>query len=220
MSVYVFDLGGTLMEYSGMPQSWMNYYPQAFQHVADMLCPDCCAADLEKSVTCLTAFNPRISKKEIEYSPETIFAACLEHWPHSIDLNAAIACFFEGIHLTPSIYPDVLPVLSSLRSQGHKTATLTDLPTAMPDMFFRKDIAVLLPYIDFYVSSETCGFRKPNPVGLQKIADHFQADVKSLIFIGDEEKDKQTALRAGCTFLHIDRETATGTELSLLLSSH
>lgn len=220
MSVYVFDLGGTLMEYSGMPQSWINYYPQAFQHVADMLCPDCSAADLEKSVTCLTAFNPRISKREIEYPPETIFTACFEHWPRSIDLNTAIMYFFAGIHLTPNIYPDVLPVLSSLRSQGHKIAALTDLPTAMPDMFFRKDIAVLLPYIDFYVSSETCGFRKPNPAGLQKIADYFQTDVQSLVFIGDEEKDRQTALRAGCAFLLIDRELATGTKLSFLLSSH
>lgn len=30
MKVIVFDLGGTLMEYEGMPLNWSNYYEQGF----------------------------------------------------------------------------------------------------------------------------------------------------------------------------------------------
>ena len=56
-----------------------------------------------------------------------------------------------------------------------------------------------------YVSSGTCGFRKPNPAGLRQIAAHFSAAMEALVFIGDEDKDAATASRAGCSFLRIDR---------------
>lgn len=31
--VLVFDLGGTLMEYKGMPDSWIDYYKQGFETI-------------------------------------------------------------------------------------------------------------------------------------------------------------------------------------------
>lgn len=31
--VFVFDLGGTLMEYKGMPASWIDYYEQGFKEL-------------------------------------------------------------------------------------------------------------------------------------------------------------------------------------------
>lgn len=109
------------------------------------------------------------------------------------------------MRLTPEIYPDSIPTLRRLRDAGHKTAILTDLPSGMPDALFRADIAPLLPHIDLYVSSGTCGFRKPNPAGLQRIADYFSVDPHALIFIGDEDKDRQTAARIGCRFLRANR---------------
>ena len=39
MAVFVFDCGGTLMEYAGMPAAWNALYPQGFCAVADALCP-------------------------------------------------------------------------------------------------------------------------------------------------------------------------------------
>ena len=41
-------------------------------------------------------------------------------------------------------------------------AALTDLPSAMPDEIFRRDISELLGYFDYYVSSTVAGYRKPN----------------------------------------------------------
>ena len=38
MAVYVFDCGGTLMEYAGMPAAWRALYPQGSRAVADALC--------------------------------------------------------------------------------------------------------------------------------------------------------------------------------------
>ena len=34
-NVIVFDLGGTLMRYEGMPHSWISYYQAAFEAVRD-----------------------------------------------------------------------------------------------------------------------------------------------------------------------------------------
>lgn len=33
MKAIVFDIGGTLMEYKGMPLSWLDYYKTAFEFV-------------------------------------------------------------------------------------------------------------------------------------------------------------------------------------------
>lgn len=35
MRAIVFDLGGTLMQYAGMPHSWVDFYRQGFESVAD-----------------------------------------------------------------------------------------------------------------------------------------------------------------------------------------
>ena len=32
----VFDMGGTLMEYEGMPMNWSGYYRQGFERVAQI----------------------------------------------------------------------------------------------------------------------------------------------------------------------------------------
>lgn len=217
MAILVFDCGGTLMEYTGMPSSWSAYYPRGFRAVANALCPACTPSDLQRSVEKLTAFNPRVSGREIEYTPEHIFAACLSHWPAPVDPQAAAEIFYRSFRLIPEIYPDSLPTLCRLQACGHKTAMLTDLPSGMPDALFRTDIAPLLPCIDLYVSSGTCGFRKPNPAGLRQIAAHFSVDPHRLIFIGDEEKDRCTAARAGCRFLHPDR--SLNSQLQALLEN-
>lgn len=46
--------------------------------------------------------------------------------------------------------------------------------------------------------------------GLQKIADQYRVPVSSLIFAGDEEKDRKTAENAGCRFVWIDRKDSMG----------
>lgn len=208
MAAFVSDCGGTLMEYAGMSASWSDFYPAGFRAVADALCPACTEADISESAAQLAAFNPRVTGRETEYLPAELFAACTAHWPAPAAPEKAAAVFFQSLRLTPEIYPNSIPTLRRLRDAGHKTAILTDLPSGMPDALFRADIAPLLPHIDLYVSSGTCGFRKPNPAGLQKIADCFSVDPHALIFIGDEDKDRQTAVRIGCRFLRANRSGA------------
>ena len=76
----------------------------------------------------------------------------------------------------------------------------------MPDALFKKDISVLLEYFDLYISSQSCSYRKPNSKGLQQISEYFRVPITELVFIGDEEKDRKTAVNAGCHFILINRK--------------
>lgn len=205
MKVIVFDLGGTLMQYVGMPYSWVDFYQQGFEAIIEKYNCHVSKDAVETSLQLLKEFNPRVNYREIEYSAEYIFAKVLEHWNLDIPLQNCIETFWSGLKLKAEIYPDTLEVLPKLKENGYVIATLTDLPNAMPDEVFRRDITELLGYFDYYVSSATAGYRKPHCKGLQMISEKYSIPIKELIFIGDEEKDRQTALNANCKFIRIQR---------------
>lgn len=198
------------MEYEGMPKSWVDYYKQGFEKINKKYDCNKTASDISKSIDILKTYNPRVQYREKEYSPEFIFSRVLEHWNIDIDVIDCVYTFFEGLQLKAKIYSDTIPVLTELSNKKYGIATLTDLPTAMPDELFKRDIAELLKYFDLYVSSSTCGFRKPNDMGLRQTAEYFNVPVADLIFVGDEEKDRITAKNAGCKFVQVDRTGDSG----------
>ncbi len=204
--VIVFDIGGTLMEYRGMPNVWTDYYQTAFEHVMQSLQLELKDEDIAKSVELLKAYNPRINYREMEYQPEQIFQSVTAHWKSEILIDKIIYAFFESMQLSSYIYPDTLLELKKLKAQGVGIATLTDVATGMPDELHKSYFLDLLPYFDLYVSSLSCGYRKPNPKGLQDIATFFNVSAKEMIMVGDEEKDIQTAERFGCGSVLIDRD--------------
>lgn len=198
------------MEYVGMPHSWVDYYEQGLVNINEKFGLNKTAADIARSVELLKTFNPRVKYREEEYSPEYIFSRVLEHWETNVDVTECVYAFYEGLWLSAKIYPDTLPVLQELKRREYRIAALTDLPTAMPDDLFKRDIAELLEHIDMYVSSASCGFRKPNCAGLRQIAEHFGVPITELTFAGDEEKDRKTAQNADCKFIYIDRKGGDG----------
>lgn len=203
--VIVFDLGGTLMEYEGMPECWSDYYTRGFEHLKSTLGLNITKRDIEISAELLEGFNPRLNYREIEYTPEYIFREVTRHWNCNEDVSLLAEKFYEPICLKATVFEDVETRLSSLKNKGLNIAALTDLPTAMPDSFFKCGISDILKYLDLYVSSLSCGFRKPNKRGLETVMEHFGADKKDILFIGDEEKDYKTAINFGCDFLILDR---------------
>lgn len=205
LKVIVFDLGGTLMRYVGMPYSWEDYYKKGFAAILQKYRCDIPQEIVENSVQMLKKMNPRLHYREIAYSAESIFTKVLEPWHLDVPVQSSIETFWSGLKLETEIYPDTIPVLQKLREKGWAIAALTDLPSAMPDELFRRDISGLPEYFDYYVSSSVSGYRKPNDRGLQMISERFFTPVKELIYVGDEEKDRETAVRAGCKFILINR---------------
>lgn len=216
VKVVVFDLGGTLMQYAGMPHSWVDFYNQGFEAIIQKYHCNVSKDAVEKSLQMLKEFNPRINYREIEYSAEFIFAKVLAHWHIDIPIQSCIETFWSGLRLKAEIYSDTIEVLLKLKEKGYIIATLTDLPSAMPDEVFRRDILELMGCFDYYVSSSVAGYRKPNCKGLQMISEKYSVPIKELIFVGDEEKDKQTAINAGCKFVWIQRTKINGEGISNL----
>lgn len=216
MKLIVFDLGGTLMQYEGMPYSWVEFYQQGFDAIIQKYNCNVSKEDIQKSVQILKDFNPRVSGREVEYSAEHIFSNALEHWHIDPPIKNCIETFWQGLKLSAKIYPDTIEVLKELKEKGYIIATLTDLPNAMPDEILKKDISELLSYFDYYVSSCVAGYRKPNCKGLQMISDKYGVPVTELVFVGDEEKDRKTACNANCKFVHIQRTTKSEGSISSL----
>ena len=159
LKVVVFDLGGTLMQYVGMPHSWEDFYFKGFEEIIRKFRYPISQEIVEKSFQMLKEFNPRINYREVEYSAEYIFAKILEQWHMDIPVQSCIETFWSGLQLNAVIYPETINVLQKLKEKGYTIAALTDLPSAMPDV----------------------------------------------IFIGDEEKDRKTAMNANCKFIWIQR---------------
>lgn len=193
------------MQYVGMPYSWEDFYYAGLEEITRKFKCSIPQETVEKSLQILREFNPRRNYREIEYSAEYIFKKVLEPWHMDIPIQSCIEIFWSGLRLKAEIYPETIYVLQKLKEKGYTIATLTDLPSAMPDEIFRRDISELLGYFDYYVSSSLAGYRKPNCKGLQMISEKFSVPITELIFVGDEDKDRRTAMNANCKFIWIQR---------------
>lgn len=49
MKIIVFDLGGTLMQYEGMPYSWVEFYQQGFDSIIQKYNCNVSKEDIQKS---------------------------------------------------------------------------------------------------------------------------------------------------------------------------
>ena len=66
-------------------------------------------------------------------------------------------------------------------------------------------VTPLLPYFDLYVSSLSCGYKKPNPKGLRDISEHFGIAPENMVMIGDTSRDVNAAKNIGCHSILINR---------------
>lgn len=118
MKVIVFDLGGTLMEYRGMPLNWCDYYEKGFRRIAERFSLPVTAEQLDKSSTVMRSCNPRICPREEEVDPRLVFDQALVGRDCPIPVEEAINAFFDGLELRAEIYPDVFPALRQLLAAG------------------------------------------------------------------------------------------------------
>ncbi len=203
MKAVVFDLGGTLMEYKGMPLNWEEYYYQGIQNVNRRSGLNLREEDILEAVRVLKAYNPRNSGREYEVAPEVIFRDATAGWPARPEIETVIDDFFSGMSLEARTFDYTEEIIGKCRQRGLRVACLTDLPNGMPDRLFRSAIKDIEPLLDLYVSSQICGARKPNRKGIDHIASFFGIDVSEILLVGDEKKDEDTAANAGCGFEYI-----------------
>ena len=199
----VFDLGGTLMEYKRMPLNWEEFYYKGFQNVGTANGLNLTDEEITRATEILKSYNPRNSGRENEIAPEVIFEDAISGWKEKPDISKLITDFFDGLTLDACIFDHSKDLIGDCKAKGLYVACLTDLPNGMPDRLFRNAITELEPHFDLYVSSQICGYRKPNAKGIEYIADHFGIDTSEILLVGDEKKDELTAENAGCRFKYI-----------------
>ena len=206
IKLFVFDLGGTLMEYKGMHLSWVGYYKSSFEYVNEKLELGLSDQQLATSVQIFTDYNPAVNPREKEIDPEIIFGDIIKGWGTTIPPAKIIEVFFESLKLEPVIYNDSIPTLEYLKKSGFKIAAMTDVATGMPDFMHKNYVTPLLPYFDLYVSSLSCGYKKPNPKGLRDISEHFGIAPENMVMIGDTSRDVNAAKNIGCCSILIKRK--------------
>lgn len=201
------------MEYKGMHLSWAGYYKSSFEYVNEKLELGLSVQQIATSVQIFTDYNPAVNPREKEIDPEIIFGDIIKGWGAIIPVAKIIEVFFESLKLEPVIYDDSIPTLKVLKKSGFKIAAMTDVATGMPDLMHKNYVTPLLPYFDLYVSSLSCGYKKPNPKGLRDISEHFGIAPENMVMIGDTSRDVNAAKNIGCRSILINRKDSPAQEI-------
>ena len=213
IKLFVFDLGGTLMEYKGMHLSWTGYYKSAFEYVNSQLKLGLTEQQIAESIQIFCDYNPAVNPREKEIDPEIIFGEIIKGWGTMLPVAKIIEVFFESLKFEPVIYDDSIPTLEALKKAGFKIAAMTDVATGMPDLMHKNYVTPLLPYFDLYVSSLSCGYKKPNPKGLCDISEQLGIAPENMVMIGDTHRDVNAAKNLGCRSILINRKDSPSQEI-------
>ncbi len=212
IKVAIFDLGDTLVEYEGLPPSWVEHYDAALTNLAQFLGCEPTEPQLRNARERLSGYNTRLHPRTVEFAFSRILsdlkAAFQISYPGNPD-DAARA-FFQVFRQRLRCFPDTRPVLNSLRSAGIRVGVLTDVPYGMPRILVEEDMSTagVLELVDELVTSVDAGGRKPDCGGLEYLAFKLRTSPTEMIFVGNEKKDIEVALAFGCKAVLLDRPQA------------
>ena len=203
----IFDIGQTLVHYP-ISVNWSEHYREVFESLAGKLHFALSEQEYLHIKDVLEKYNARINPRQIEVSADTIFAEIIEGTSipkeHLQKLKKGFYSYFQNEAIP---YPDAEETLIELKKQGIKIATLSDVGYGMENKYALKDLGPLLSLIDRPYTSNDIGLRKPSPKGVERIAEEFGLKPEEIVFVGDEWKDMECALRAGAIGVAINRRS-------------
>ena len=201
----VFDIGQTLTFYP-IPLNWSKLCRPAFKSVAEKLNLKISEDEYIHFGEVLTKYNARIVPREKEYSSDTIFKEILDGTNIDPSLMEDIKReFYSFFRVDTEVYPEAEETFIKIKEKSIPTATLSDVPYGMDNVYALGDIGPLIKYIDLPYTSNDIGYRKPCKEGLIRIAREFNVDPEELAFVGDEKKDIECAHNAGAVAILINR---------------
>ena len=80
-----------------------------------------------------------------------------------------------------------------------KVDELKNIHKNMINYFYQRGIKILKVYVCTHGWDENCNCRKPKPGMLFKASNEFLFRLDQTFFVGDDERDMQAAISAGCT---------------------
>ena len=94
--------------------------------------------------------------------------------------------FLEPIFSTAQISRDALPVLTSLKRKGVKTAIVSNTPWGSSGHTWRSELARYGLLVDAIVFCTDVGWRKPHPAPFRRALDILDVPAKEAVFVGDD----------------------------------
>lgn len=209
ITAVVFDIGQTLIEYN-KPLNWQKLYKPALKKVSEKCNLKLTDEKIEKAIEILTKYNTRVNPRDYEVNSSQIFEEIIWLWKEkTLDVNLIKENFFSFFRLEAKPFPEVEELLKFLKNNRIKLGVLSDVAYGMDNKYALEDIVCLTEYLDVAMTSNDVGYRKPNPLGLQLIAQKFNTEVSTIIFVGDEEKDIICAKNAGALSALVIRNGST-----------
>lgn len=132
----------------------------------------------------------------------------LNHSLYSQELVSALVTEYRGHRPDIQLYPDVLPVLESIRDQQCPLGIITD---GLHIMQKQKITALNLePHVDFVIYTDELGSgcSKPHPAGFLLSLNTSMSSQKNSYFVGNDSiKDILGAKSVGMNAIHISRNS-------------
>ena len=208
-TLLAFDLGDTLVEYEGVPLSWEEHYPAALKALAARVGILDTTEFYERGIRVLRAYNTRLNPRTEEVGFDQILSELLPEWRAraGADELACAEAFFSPFRQKLRCLPDAIAALEKARSRGARIAVFTDVPYGMPTALVEEDMrgAGVLAQVDLVATSRDIGVRKPDGRGLTFLMSKLGAAASRTTYVGNERKDIDAGLAAGCTAVLLDR---------------
>lgn len=198
----VFDLGETLVSYQGVALNWSSNYYSAITLALNELGIETDDAQLEMAVEILDFYNTRTNSRCFEVDEGEVLSKVARVFNAKTIIFERL--FFRYFQRTAIPENTAFETLKTLRSWGIKLAVLSDVPYGMPKTMIMDDLGKMTSLFDTVCSSCEVGFRKPHPIGLERLVARFEIAPKNAIYIGNEAKDMQCAIAAGVTSVLLD----------------
>lgn len=99
--------------------------------------------------------------------------------------------------------PHILPALEALKARGIRRAISTSRTTSMGYILKRFRLE---PFFDVVVTTRDVQNPKPHPESIEKILQTLSLEKDEVLFVGDSETDRTTALAAGVKFIAYKNE--------------
>ena len=205
MKAIVFDIGQTLVEYN-KPLNWSKLYRPAFESIADKCGYTFSDSHYQHALRVLSQYNTREYPRDYEVTSDRIFSEILSGMDIPMkDIEQVKLHFYSYFRQDASLFPEVEKTLKRLSDKGILLGTLSDVAYAMDNVYALEDIRSIIKYIDYPLTSNDVGYRKPRAEGLKLLAEKMKIDIKEMVFVGDEEKDMLCAANAGVYSVLINR---------------
>ena len=185
----IFDLGNTLMYFAG---DWPEVFMVADKAMVKYLVQAGCDLDEDRFALDfrdqLRAYYVSREQEHVELTTAHILKDLLTEYGYPAVSDQVVDRALESFYQETQTYwlpeQDTLTTLASLKSQDYHLGVISNASDDA-DVQNLVDKAEVRPYLDFVLSSASCGIRKPNPEIFNIALNHWGFSPQEVAMVGD-----------------------------------